>query len=705
MNTILLQGCSSIPLASYLKALGILRLVAEQLDPKVQGSWRDEGFVLHTDRSKQELEDFLLNDYRPTPILAPWNGGSGFYPGDNKEGFEPLGKTEAPRFRLLHDTIQQTQHILQELGLSAKPDASTKEPLLRQLRNELNDKALAWLDAALMLTTEGPKYPPLLGTGGNDGRLDFTNNFLKQLVTLFDPDTGAASDLARTTLPGALYAKPVLLPGKGVIGQFAPGNAGGPNSSNAYEGDAQVNGWDFVLMLEGALLFAASVTRRLESSQPGQLSYPFTVHLSGSGSGSTAITDEANARAEIWLPIWQRPAGLEELRAILSEGRATVGQKSCRDGLDFAQAVAQLGVDRGISAFQRYAFVMRSGKAYLATPLSAFRVRKTPEASLLNDLESRQWLQRLRRLARDKDATASLRGVVQRLENALFDLTRQPATSVIQNALIRTGELALWQSHHRKGRDATAYLPQLSGRWLTAADDQGDAFRLAAALASVGAGSSQPMRAHIYPLKGNGFGLDPEGDTSTCVWQQGRLPSRLNSLLQRRLLETTGPEEARVFTGTTPADTAAIYRFLTSPALDASVISLLPALTLLEKPFALPEREQDSLPMPLAYCLLKPLFCDLFQLRQAQIISADQQLSLPPQIPRLLAANRLEEALKLAIRRLRIAGLGIPMLPPDSTGVDGQRLLCALLVPISNRTLGQLAATTFRNFGNQLEYA
>jgi len=34
-----LVGCAPAPLARYLKALGILRLVAEQKDPAVRGWW------------------------------------------------------------------------------------------------------------------------------------------------------------------------------------------------------------------------------------------------------------------------------------------------------------------------------------------------------------------------------------------------------------------------------------------------------------------------------------------------------------------------------------------------------------------------------------------------------------------------------------------------------------------------------------------
>src|SRR5690554_4725912 len=41
-----LDGCRPTPLASYLKAIGVLRLVGEQADPGVRGRWTDAGFGL-----------------------------------------------------------------------------------------------------------------------------------------------------------------------------------------------------------------------------------------------------------------------------------------------------------------------------------------------------------------------------------------------------------------------------------------------------------------------------------------------------------------------------------------------------------------------------------------------------------------------------------------------------------------------------------
>jgi len=84
IQNILLNGCAPTPLAHYLKALGILRLVAEQKDPDATGCWRNEGFVLNSVLDEEALLQFFLEEYRPTPIIAPWNGGSGFYYQESK---------------------------------------------------------------------------------------------------------------------------------------------------------------------------------------------------------------------------------------------------------------------------------------------------------------------------------------------------------------------------------------------------------------------------------------------------------------------------------------------------------------------------------------------------------------------------------------------------------------------------------------------
>ena len=53
-----LDGCAPAPLAHYLKALGILRLVAEQADSDARGWWDGDRFRLATKLTREEIETF-----------------------------------------------------------------------------------------------------------------------------------------------------------------------------------------------------------------------------------------------------------------------------------------------------------------------------------------------------------------------------------------------------------------------------------------------------------------------------------------------------------------------------------------------------------------------------------------------------------------------------------------------------------------------
>src|SRR5437762_3365570 len=95
-----LMGCTPEPLGSYLKAVAILRLVAEQRDPEARGWWDGTCFSLESDLDQEKLVTFFREEYRPTPILAPWNGGSGFYAKGRKTGIEAIVNSTAERFAI-----------------------------------------------------------------------------------------------------------------------------------------------------------------------------------------------------------------------------------------------------------------------------------------------------------------------------------------------------------------------------------------------------------------------------------------------------------------------------------------------------------------------------------------------------------------------------------------------------------------------------
>lgn len=702
-----LEGCRPTPLASYLKALAVLRLVTEQgADPDARGWWEEDRFHLMSALGPHSLRDFFLQRYSPTPILAPWNGGSGFYPKDNTRAIAAVGEGTADRYAGLRATIAAMRQVLDEMALGEKPDARQKEVLLRRLRNELDDAALVWLDAVLLLSEDGARYPPLLGTGGNDGRLEFTNNYLQRLCDLLDPDTGRPTEAAGDLLEDALFGRAVPRLERGAIGQFAPGSAGGPNAGNGFEGASLVNTWDFVLMLEGALLFAATATRRMESHSGGYLSYPFTVRATGAGSGSTDLADEGSARGEMWMPLWGRPATLVEIRALLGEGRATVGRRNARDGLDFARSVAQLGVARGIEAFERYSFLMRFGRTYLATPLGRIRVRANPTARLIDQLERGDWLARFRALR--TDAPARLASLVRRLDDALFALALHGRRSPrhVQDVLTVLGTVQRYLSVAPKHWERVRPVPPLHEDWITNAEDGTPEFRIAAALASLHARESESGRAvltmleHLSPVStGQRRGWDDQLG-HRVVWTEGSLEDNLIRVIGRRLLEAERMDLAdRPFHAWRPTSGDALAAWLhglvdtrrTRDLLQGLVLARIPARRSRER-----DIHEDALPVPAAYGMLKPFFATDAQLGRAGLLPEGRDggdghspLSVAGSMTRALQGKQVSRAIALAQRRLRAVGLPTPTYV-EPTYPHGRRLLASLILPIHDGDLRRI---------------
>lgn len=693
-----LDGCRPTPLAVYLKALGILRLVAEQKDPEARGWWRDDTFQLKSHLDREELVAFFRDEYRPTPILAPWNGGSGFYPKDNKSGIEPIESGWAGRFEPLRRSMQTARWVVTDMGLTEKPDSRQKEELLVRLRSELDEKAIVWMDAAVLLTEESPRYPPLLGTGGNDGRLEFTNNFLQRLVELFDPETGEAEREADLLLKEALFGHPIPEMRGGAIGQFFPGAAGGPNASTGFEGSTLLNPWDYILMLEGAVLFAAVATRRLEASGESALSYPFTVKATGAGSGGTSLADEGAARGEIWMPLWTQPASLPEIQQLLGEGRATVRGRAARDGLDFARAVATLGVTRGIAEFQRFGFLQRYGRTYLATPLNRVRVRPNPTAELIDQLERHQWLRRFRRLGRDK-APARVASLARRLEDALFELALRGSPEAVQRTLIVLGEIMHYLAVSPSSRERCRPVPMLESNWIEKANDGTSEFELALALAGLhavasperGGAAPLPMIVHLAPVRADRRQSWEDEPGREVVWGPRSLEENLRLVLQRRLLVAAREDhEDRPLDSWATAPASAVADWLGGHLDTERLHELLPGLALCRVPSrGLEGREEETPLLPGAFRLLKPFFCTLRQLQRVRFLPEDEALPLPPELVRHLAANRVDRAVEIGVRTLRARGFPVPRhLHPRFP--DGPKLLSTLMVPLEDRDVRKL---------------
>lgn len=711
-----LPGCTPTPLASYLKALAVLRLVAEADtenggDQNATGFWRNDVFVLRTQLTDSELRSFFLERYRPTPLVAPWNGGSGFYPKDNTDGIHALERSTADRFGPYREAILTARQLVASFGFRESPKQEQKAAFLQTLRNTAPEALLRWMDSAVILAGSDPRYPPLLGTGGNDGRLDFTNNFMQRLTELIDVSSGAPKNTAAESLSSALFGRPSATLSDRAIGQFSPGAAGGPNATSSFEGHARINGWDFVLMLEGAVLFAASATRKLESGDPAILAAPFTVRSRAGTAGSASAHDDGNARGEIWMPLWSTPLSIDELRSLLAEGRAALNGRPTRDGLDFARAVAQLGVDRGIGSFQRYGFLMRSGKAFLATPLNRVKVQRNPDADLVSGLERRNWLASVQRHARDDNAPNAFRSAAQQLDTALFALTQQGGPAVLQNVLRLIGRIEAAVSRSPKSQEAVrAPAPLLAGDWAKRAGgdraSESSEFRIALALAGLAfvdkGRTLLQTRVHVAKVTEP---INSEGDrkweptSALAVWGSGPLTANLAALLHRRNLEAAKHDaEGELLASCTGATHDDIAEFLAGATDDTRIAELLAGLACVDLRRLDQPRGSREPTLPPAFALLKVFFTAESLLRQLKLdwLPEEQPVRLPPEIPARLAADDVQTALEIAWQRLRMFGVRLPgREPPRMLGIGGPRLLAALCIPLARdeaRTLIQSLA-------------
>ena len=387
MAEVLLRGCQPEPLGSYLKALGVLRLVSMQADQSCRGHWTPEGFVLNTVLSEAALISFFLDDYSPTPIVSPWNGGSGFGAKDNTDGISTIEQSTLPRLAAYRSTIAAVRAV----PPSVKED---KSGYLQTLRNRVPDDALEWLDAAAVLVEDGIKFPIILGTGGNDGRFDFSNNFVQRLVDALSlvPVKKAAADRPRAWLVKSLFSVGTEPGLDAAIGQFDPGAAGGSNSAPQGKGKSSVNPWDFVLTLEGTMLFAAAGVRR-RGSDKSEASMPFTFRATGAGFASAT---EESGRGEIWAPLWAEPANLGGVQSLFAEGRVSWKDETAKTGLDAFRGLATLQGDRRVSGFTRYVIAERFGLSNVAIPVGRLVSPQTNRADVAATGALDPWLTRLR---------------------------------------------------------------------------------------------------------------------------------------------------------------------------------------------------------------------------------------------------------------------------------------------------------------------
>jgi CRISPR-associated protein Csx17 len=701
VNELLLAGCRTEPLGSYLKALGVLRLVGEQRDSQARGHWHGDTFVLTTVFDQGGLEAFFLDDYAPTPAVSPWNNHSGFKADKNPSAVDALAlveKSSEPRLAGYRNAVEEA-HRIHEAMLD---DSWDKATTVRACRERLPDDALPWIDAAVVLAASREVYPPLLGTGGNDGRFDFSVAFMQRLGDVLRLRKGpAAPDRVQSAawLTGSLFdvAGPLA---RAAIGQFDPGASGGANSAPTGGAPSLVNPWDWVLLVEGTMAFASASARRLSFDGVGRAAVPFTSNASPVGYGSSAADE--SSRGEIWAPVWENPATSAEVLRLIEEGRVSWRGRQARSGLDFARAASSLGVDRGIGSFVRHALLERNGRSTAAVPVGRVVVRALPAVALTAALDP--WLERIRGGANAPDSVTTALAVVDR---ALFESTQTRDPRSPQTVLIAVADLERTIGLAKRFREAAGVAPVVAQRasdWLPILDDATSELRIAAALASIHDDDGLDLRGLLRPVVRIGRRVDwSDGPAPVPGLGWASVARVLAAALVRRALEVgrsprsgtdeqVGVQPAFRYGLFAPADDVA--RFVLGELDDERFSALLQALLLLDWT-PLPRRQWESRHyagfIPPAWSLLAPFFHG-----KPIRISGGKELRLLPEgsWPRLLAADRTADVLTAALRRLRVARLhpvleGAAARQITATAPPGERIAAALLVQLAPGLVAQ----------------
>lgn len=666
-----LPGITSGTLLGYLKGLGVLSVLGRQDDPAAAGAWSQSGFVLHSAHDMSSLEAFFLERWEPAPVVSPWNGGSGFYAKDNTEGFDAIEASADPRLSRMQRAIGVARTVIQATGLTAKPDPRTEKPaLLRALRAELPDDALEWLDAAVVLIDGDPRYPPVLGSGGNDGRYDIGNNYAQcvaQALGLSGADQAGA-------LRAALAATPTTLRTMSLA--HLTRDASPVNSPNG-EAEALGNPWDLVLAVTGATVFAAGAARRLGVG--GAVAAPFTLRPTGAGYGSAV--DGEKGRDELWMPTWARPARLPEVRAMLREGRIQLGRRNAVTGLDAARAVGALGVARGLSGFERFAILERAGQSNLSVPAGHIDVRPNPAAEALATLDP--WLGRMVQRG-SGDLPAAQRAATRKLELAAFALASEGSADRAAELVAAVGEieLACTVSQIERLRPLHAN----ADPWLALLGAEADAeTRLAVAFASL-ADETSAIQALRGPLIGKAREYAPLD--GWFAPREAPIVTQLAAIHERRVLGAGN----RIPYGLS-ASLGDLERLIRGRLDERRLGALIRGLVVLDWRGVRAARRDH-----LTVCV-DPLLAHLVIAFHDPRRDHELRIAPRPDWVARLRAGRIRDVIADVHLRLRLGGL-VPIatvadLATAATPVDGQHLAAALLArPSAREVFGVIRSMT-----------
>ena len=532
LDVVRLSGLRLDSLGNYLAALGLMEACSQKW-ADFRGLWFESEFVVGSaGLTSQSLRGYLASEWRPTSYERWWKGSK-----------------EIAKLR-------------------------SWEPSLARVR---------LLDAHIVAKGTNV-YNDILGTGGNVGKRDFAkvSEVCRELIT--KPDSGAwlSYSLFGTSTDGK---SPMELPDLPSTGTWFANANKAFNSGYSAACEGQLSPWSFLLALEGAILLRGGSGKRLSARATRYATFPFV----SEAAAPATVGEMESERSEFWAPIWDKPAKILELKALLQRGQARVGKRAARAPFDFAAAALTSQVQAGLVGFERFGLRQTtSANTYEAINMGRAAVRKESKSLTAATIQIADWAESL---PRDKSSAQQsvFCGMRAPVERALTRLAQKRDESERWRDLLMT--IAQTQRHvdrNQNWRSSTRAISKMPAALFDKAwpEATGHEVEIARAIASLGPSE--------YGLRHNIFGLnrvkkahremfaDPR--PASFVWHDGDPIRLLADVLERRLLDAESKEAHA------PAPPLRGRQFCSQAALDSfargeidveAMSLLLPALSLI----------------------------------------------------------------------------------------------------------------------------
>jgi CRISPR-associated protein Csx17 len=692
LSVIPVPGLRPTSLGAYLAALGLLRVLSYRW-PDARAAWRDGVFhLVGGPPDRDALVDALMT---------------------------------------VADQVSWTSY---ERGWADAQKASTKAKsgVKLALWQAKADEAYLELFAAHAAPASRVFFNPLLGSGGNAGKRAFADGWKKATEALRPPRNKASTKKAN--IDERREALNAFLDGEASALQAEKLNAASwfsdanklYNSGQSPFSEGAISPWAMVLACEGLPFFAGSASRRLGARTRPVGAFPFVVAATGPETSGEAGRD----RGEIWAPLWSRPMTVPEITTLFARGRAEIGGQGAVTPAAFAVAIMRRGVDAGIDEFRRFAL----GKTTSANTFEPRYLGAAPVPVEAADTQSEAFgriLGLIESLPPDRKEGQRWRFVGLRgpVESALVSAAGKPhdaeAMTVLLDAAVQTlDRVDVNRSFREKG---VSWQP-LPLDWLLGLFS-GDAPDIEARLA-LSLISAFPAE---YPFALYRFGIEwrnrsgggrprknsphihPKAPPARWVWRAGSLARNLSTVIQRRLLDWENDDKH----GAPPLHTPVAVRMSDVEAwLDGQVDELLlarwlsrmalfdwtfiPASVRMLSPF---ERRDIGVGPALAlYGLLHPLLdlrpvSDNGRKEGRELLPPDTGARTPAVARRMAALIRggdIDRAVEVARSRFAMAQAPLMRMNTPWAITDPERLLAALLFPVSNRDRSALVRRWLR---------